>query len=107
MKSLPNCLRSLVLLQCHLQPSMHLQPHELCLILGRLRKKRRGPVLLMAVHAMQAPPDLDSCSITTLCLEIPEGHFWWEVFTACGSSGHAHGNAFYLDGEMVTCVIVF
>lgn len=78
MKTLPNCLQSLVLLQCHLQPSMHLQPHELCLILGRLRKKRRGPVLLMAVHAMQAPADVDSCSITTLCLEIPEGHFWWE-----------------------------
>lgn len=106
MKTLPNCLQSLVLLQCHLQPSMHLQPHELCLILGRLRKKRRGPVLLMAVHAMQAPPDVDSCSITAPCQEIPEGHFWWESSQWVVSSSHAHGNAFHLDGEMVRCVIV-
>lgn len=104
MKTLPNGLRSPLLLQCHLQPSMHLQPHELCLILGRLRKKRRGPVLLMAVHAMQAPPDVDSCSITTLAGRSLKDTSGGNLHS--GSSGHAHGDAFHLDGEMVRCEIV-
>ena len=60
----------------------------------------------MALHAVQAPQEVDSCSITTPFLDKSERVLRMEIVTVGGNSGHTHANTFYLEGEMARFVIV-
>ena len=55
-KKLPKCLWFLLLSQCNLLPSMCLYLHGVFAIIGRLKKRRLGPGLLMVLQVIEAPP---------------------------------------------------